>query len=44
MTTDTDTASAPAVKAPPPSDDPLMQVLGSTQTHGSALPQDDDAD
>lgn len=40
----TDTAPAPAGKAPPPSDDPLMQVLGSTQTHGSALPQDDDAE
>jgi type VI secretion system FHA domain protein len=40
----TDAAPAAAVKAPPPSNDPLMQVLGSTQTHGSAFPQDDDAE
>jgi type VI secretion system FHA domain protein len=33
---------APPVKAPPPSNDPLMQVLSSTQTHG-APPEDDAA-
>jgi type VI secretion system FHA domain protein len=33
---------APAAKAPPPSNDPLMQVLSSTQTHGT--PPLDDAE
>jgi len=35
--------AAPAAKAPPPSNDPLMQVLSSTQTHGTPL-EDDSAE
>ena len=31
---------APAAQAPPPSNDPLMQVLSSTHTHGAALQVD----
>ena len=31
---------AAAAKAPPPSNDPLMQVLTSTQTHGARLDED----
>lgn len=34
--------AAPAAKAPPPSNDPLMQMLSSTQTHGT--PPLDDAE
>jgi predicted component of type VI protein secretion system len=35
---------APAVKAPPPSNDPLMQVLSSTHTHGTPLSEQDPAE
>jgi len=34
----------PAVKAPPPSNDPLMQVLSSTHTHGTPLSEQDPAE
>jgi predicted component of type VI protein secretion system len=36
--------AAPAAKSPPPSSDPLMQVLTSTQTHGTPLADDDSAE
>ena len=36
--------AAPAVKAPPPSDDPLMQVLSATHTHGTPLAEQDPAE
>jgi len=32
------------VKAPPPSDDPLMQVLSATHTHGTPLAEQDPAE
>jgi len=35
---------APAAKAPPPSNDPLMQVLSATHTHGTPLAQQDPAE
>jgi type VI secretion system FHA domain protein len=35
---------APAAKAPPPSNDPLMQVLSATQTHGHGTPPLDAAE
>ena len=35
---------APVVKAPPPSNDPLMQVLSSTHTHSTPLHEQDPAE
>ena len=35
---------APAAKAPPPSNDPLMQVLSATHTHGTPLAEQDPAE
>ena len=35
---------APAAKAPPPSNDPLMQVLSSTHTHSTPLHEQDPAE
>jgi len=39
-----DEPAAPVAKAPPPSNDPLMQVLSSTHTHGTPLHEQDPAE